>query len=412
MRRYQLFSSVFLLSVFVASCSNVEGSAQAGGSPPISVELQTLQTSTLQDSTEFVGTLEAEQTVELKPQIDGQIEQVLVQPGDRVKVGDPIFILNPAATVPQFESAQAAVAAAISARDNAAQQLRAAESQLASARSQYELARLNSTRYQYLASQGAVDQLTADQYATNQTVQEDAVQSAQEQVTGAKATVHQAEANIRQAQATAAAAQVDVGFKQITAPISGVVGNITLKAGDYVKTGDLLTTVNQNDTFDLQIPVPISRSDELHEGLTVQLFDPVTDKQLSSGRLYFVSPQVDANAQSILTRAQFSNTSNRLRDAQYVKARIIWETKPGVLVPTEAVTTIAGQNFVFVSKRQENNGTSQMMAHQVSVTLGNIQGSDYQVVKGLNPGDQVVVSGVLKLQDGVAIAPQSTSSQP
>lgn len=412
MKLYPFLSTALLLSVLTTSCGKVEESAQASSSPPTPVQLQTLQTSTLQDSTEFVGTLEAQQTVELKPQIDGQIQQILVKPGDRVKQGDPIFILNPAATVPQFESAQAAVTAALYARDNAAQQLRAAEAQLASARSQYDLARVNNTRYQYLANQGAIEQLTADQSATNQSVQADAVRSAEEQVAGARAALNQSDANVRQAQANAAAAEVSVGLKQVTAPISGFMGDITLKTGDYVQTGDLLTTINQNDVFDLQIPIPVSRSKELRQGLTVQLLDPTSEEQLGFGRLYFISSQVDGDAQSILTKARFSNLNGRLRDAQYVKARVIWDTQPGVLVPTEAVTTIAGQNFVFVAQERTIEGKSQTVAHQVPVVLGDIQGANYQVTKGLNPGDQIIVSGVLKLRDGAPIVPQGNTPNP
>lgn len=406
MKHYQLLGTALLLSVLTTACGKGEQSAKASGPPPTPVQLQNLQASTLQDSTEFIGTLEAEQSVELKPQIEGRIDQILVQPGARVNRGDPIFLLNPAQTVPQLNSAQANVNATVAARATAAQQVQVARAQLASAQSQYQLAQTNNNRYQYLAGQGAINQSTAEQYATNVRVQADAVRQAQAQVNASQAALNQAEANVRRAQAEAAAAAVNVEFKRVTAPISGSVGNITLKPGDYVTTGQTLTTINQNNFFDLQIPIPLSRSGQLRPGLAVQLLDPNTGNQLGSGSIYFVSPQTDPNAQSILTRARFPNASGNLRDAQYVRARVIWSTQPGVLVPTEAVTPIAGQNFVFVAQETQANGKSQLVARQVPVTLGNIQGQDYQVVKGLKPGDKVIVSGVLRLRDGAPIAPQ------
>lgn len=410
MKQYPLLSIILLLSTLATGCNQSGGSAKAGGSPPSSVQLQTLQSGTLQDSTDFVGTLEAEQTVQLKPQIDGRIDRILVKPGDRVQQGDPIFLLNLDQTAPQVNSAQANVNATVAARNTIAQQLRVAQSQLTSAQSQYELARVNNDRYQYLVAQGAVGQATGDQFATTLKVQTDAVKQARDQVKAAGAAVEQADANIRRAQADATTAKVSLNFKQVIAPISGAVGDITLKSGDYVTTGQVLTTINQNEAFDLQIPIPISRSSELRTGLSVQLLDPNTEKSLSIGKIYFVASKADPTAQSILARARFANTRGTLRDSQYVKARVIWNTRPGVMVPTTAVTTIGGQNFVFTAADKMDNGKIQTIAHQIPVTLGSIQGQDYQVVKGLKPGDRVIVSGILRLREGTLVMPQVSNA--
>lgn len=412
MKRYHLLGTALLLSLLATACSKPEKSAKASGPPPASVKLQALQTNTLQDSTEFVGTLEAERTVELKPQTDGRIDQILVKPGAQVNQGDLLFLLNPDQSVPQLNSAQANVNAVVAARNSSAQQLQVAQSQLTSAQSQYELAQINNNRSQFLARQGAIPQSQADQSATDLKVRADAVRSARDQVSAAKAAVSQAEANIRKAQSDAAAAEVSVNFRRVVAPISGAIGNITLKVGDYVKTGDSLTTINQNDAFDLQIPIPLSRSGQLRTGLPVQLLDPNTGNLLGSGNIYFVSSQADPNAQSLLTRARFLNTGSKLRNSQYVRARVIWNTMPGILVPVESVTTIGGQSFVFVAKETQANGKSQMVAHQVPVTLGNIQGQNQQVLRGLQPGDTIIVSGILRLRDGAPIAPQAGNGSP
>lgn len=411
MKRYQVIGTALLLSVLATACSKNEKSAKASGPPPSSVQLQTLQTNTLQDSTDYVGTLEAEHTVDLKPQVEGRIQKILVQPGAQVKNGQSIFLLSADTTVPQFISAQATVNANVAARATAVQQLRVDQSQLRSAQSQYELALITDRRYQFLARQGAYAQSQADQSATTLRVDRDAVKTAQEQVKSGQASVNQAQANIRQAQANAAAAEVNVNFKKVIAPISGSVGDITLKVGDYVTTGQTLTTINQNNFFDLQIPVPLSRSSQLRTGLAVQLLDPNTGNQVGSGNIYFVSSQADSNSQSILTRARFPNAGNSLRNAQYVRAKVIWNTKPGVLVPTEAVTPIGGQNFVFVAQQNTTkDGKNQLVARQIPVTLGNIQGQNYQVVSGLKSGDKVIVSGILKLRDGSAIVPQAAKA--
>ncbi len=368
------------------------------------VQWQTLKTSTLQDSTEYVGTLEAEQTVALKPQIDGRIQQILVKPGDRVTHGKPIFILDPGQTAPQLVSAQASLNSAIAARNTATQQLGVSQSQLASAQSQYKLAKINNQRYQYLAKQGAIAQASADQYATALQVQADAIKQAKNQVNASQSGVKQGEANVQKAQADINNAQVSVNYKRVNAPISGSVGNITLKVGDYVSTGQTLTNINQNSVFDLQIPIPLLRSNQLHSGLVVQLLDPTSNHLLNSGKIYFVASQTDPSTQTILTRARFTNANGMLRDAQYVKARVIWHSKPGVLIPVDAVTTIGGNNFVFVAENQAVNGKQQVIAHEVSVTLGAIQGQNYQVIQGLKPDAKVITVGITKLKDGAAVA--------
>jgi RND family efflux transporter MFP subunit len=411
---FKLYFSASMLvtfALFTTSCSNGDPKASAGGPPPSLVQVQTLETGTLQDSIEYVGTLQAEQTVNLKPQTAGQIAEILVRPGDRVAKGQEIFRLTPNQTTSQVSSAEANVNAVIAARITALKQVQAARSQIASAQAQYDLARIDNTRNQSLARQGAVPRATADQTLATLRTQAAALQAARDQFGAAQAGFDQASANVRKAQADAQTARVGLDLTRVAAPINGSVGDITLKVGDYVSTGQTLTTVNQNDSFDLQIPVPIGYSNQLRRGLTVQLLDPSSGKQLSSGNLYFVSAQASSTSQTIQTRARFPNSNGNLRDAQYVRSRIIWKTQPGVLVPTEAVSPIGGQYFVYVATtKTDKEGKKQNVAHQVPVTLGNIQGQNYQVIKGLSAGDQVIVSGVSKLREGAPITPKENNS--
>lgn len=167
-----------------------------------------------------------------------------------------------------------------------------------------------------------------------------------------------------------------------------------------------MTTIDQNSVFDLQVPIPLGHSKQLHPGLTVQLLDPNSNQLLSSGTLYFVASQTDPTAQTIVTRARFSNVNGTLRNAQYVKARIIWQTKPGVLIPVDAITSIGGQNFVFVAQSSAANGNQQTIARELPVTLGPIQGQNYQVLQGLKPGDKAITVGITKVKDRAAIVNQ------
>ena len=117
-------------------------------------------------------------------------------------------------------------------------------------------------------------------------------------------------------------------------------------------------------------------------------------KVLEKTKIDFVSPQVDSALQGILVKAPVHSTSEILRNAQMVKARVIWSTKPMAVVPVLAVTRQGGQSFVFVAQQQNGH----FMAVQTAVTLGDTVGNTYSILSGLNagrPGDRLghAVSG-------------------
>ena len=99
--RHPLLSAVFLAALLLSACGKKEPAATAQGPPPAAVKLQTVSTATLKDSAEFVGTLEAEERVTLKPQIEGRIERILVANGDRVEQGTVIATLSADQTASQ-----------------------------------------------------------------------------------------------------------------------------------------------------------------------------------------------------------------------------------------------------------------------------------------------------------------------
>jgi multidrug efflux pump subunit AcrA (membrane-fusion protein) len=90
-----------------------------------------------------------------------------------------------------------------------------------------------------------------------------------------------------------------------------------------------------------------------------------------------------------------------LRNAQMVKARVIWSTTPMAVVPVLAVTRQGGQTFVFVARQQNGHWSAQ----QTAVTLGDPVGNSYAVLSGLNPGDKVVVSSTQFLVNNMPVVP-------
>lgn len=387
----------------------------------VPVKLQVLQTSAVADSSEFVGRLESMERVDLRPETQGRIAEVLVQPGDRVTQGATILTIQPAQTVPQLEGAQAGVGVAQANRNVTVQQLRTAEKSLEIARSEFasaqasqKLAKTNFDRATFLLGQGAIGQFDYDRARTELEVSSNRAQSAQERVgqaqvaiNQARAVVGQAEAGVRQAQSQVATAEVNVGFKQVTAPISGAIGEIFVKPGDLVSSAQTITNIVQNDALELRMSVPSNRLNQLRRGLTVELIDPNTRKRISTGQVGFISPSVDSSAQSVLVKARFSNSGGKLRNGQFVEARIIWDRGSGLLIPTNAVLQMSGKSFAYVAETNTSTGQTQKVARMRPVTLGDIQQQSYQVLNGLKPGENLIVSGILRLRDGVPIQPES-----
>lgn len=328
-------------------------------------------------------------------------------------------------------------------------QVEAARAEIQARQGELQLAQVNYDRARSLVTQGALPRQELDQRAAQLNNARAAVNVANQQlaaaqkslastqanVTAAQSTVTQAQANIRSAQAGVTQAQANIkaaqagvsqaqagvsqaeanvkgattslGYNQIVAPINGVVGIIPVRVGDFVNTGQQVTTIIQNDAFELQIPVSVQRTPQLKMGLPVQIINPQTNKPAITGSINFISPQIDQSSQTILTKALFQNIKGYLRDQLNVTARIVWNETTGIAIPTESVTRIGNQPFVFVAEEsKDQKGQPQLIVNQRPVQLGPIQGSNFQVTEGLKAGERIAVSNILRLRNGVLITPE------
>ena len=168
----------------------------------------------------------------------------------------------------------------------------------------------------------------------------------------------------------------------------------------------LLTTVDQPGALEAYIYVPADRGSALRLGLPVELLDD-NGAVVATSKITFISPEVDTETQTVLAKSAVENPEAKLRIAQQVRARVIWGTHAGPVIPVLAVTRINGQFFAFLAVN-EGKGT---IARQKLLKVGDTIGNDYVVIDGLKPGDHVIVSGTDFLQDGTPVAEQ-IQSQP
>ena len=334
-------------------------SAQAGGPGGIPVKIEVARSVSIRDTTEYVATLKSRDSAVIMPEVEGRITAIYVHSGERLAPGAPLMQLDPSkqeATVNSQQHSQAAQSA-----------------NLKWLQEQYQ-------RTSALHAAGVVSQQDLDQ---------------------SKSALENAEAQLHSLDAQVEEQQVQLHYYRVVAPADGVVGDIPVRVGDRVTTTTVLTTVDKPGSLEAYIYVPIERSSQLKMGLPVQIVDNA-GKVMAESRISFISPEVDNTTQAVLVKASIANHQDRLRTLQFIRARIVWGTHEGPVVPVLAVSRVGGQYFAFLAEPEGGK----LVAHQQPLQLGDMVGNDYVVIDGIKPGDKIVVSGTQFLVDGVPVIPQ------
>ncbi|MGB3202320.1 MAG: efflux RND transporter periplasmic adaptor subunit, partial [Nodosilinea sp.] len=393
-RSGRALGAALALSLALGACGRSQP-PEAMGPQAVPVQVQVLQPGAFEESSDFVGALQAEQRVELKPQVAGRVTQIFVSSGSAIGQGQPVVQLSPDQAQAEVSAAQAGAQAARFGREAAQAQVAAAQSQVTRTQADVELAVVEFSRTERLVAAGALSKQDLDNARNQLDVARAAQRQAEDNVQTAQSQLQQALSTFEQAQAEVNVSQEDLGFNRVVAPVTGRLGDVSLRVGDFVDVGDTLATITRNSELFLRIQVPSTRANQLRTGVPVELLSPDTGEPLATGSINFVSPEVNEDGQSILVKARFPNEADTLRDGQFVRARLIWSTTATLLVPTVAVTRIAGQSFVFVATDQlQEDGQTQRVATQRPVQLGQLQGNNYQVLDGLQAGDRVIVTNL------------------
>jgi len=326
--------------------------------PGLPVQTFTVTMAPVAQSSEYVATIKSRRSATLQPQVSGSLTQIYVRSGDHVNAGTPLVEIDP-------RQQQAAVAS-----------LRATERQK---KALYDYDAIELDRQRKLFDAGVTSRDVYDQ--------------AQQAFDNAKAD-YEAAVESRRTQ------EQLLAYYTVRAPFDGAVGDIPVHVGDYVTTSTMLTTLDENKDLEAYVYIPTERAAEVRMGLGIDLTDN-NGKLLEKTAVDFISPQVDSTLQGILVKASVRSGPEMLRNAQIVKARVIWSTKPMAVVPVLAVIRQGEQSFVFVMQMQ--NGKP--FAHRAPVVLGDTVGNNYAIVSGLSAGDRVIVTGTQFLADGAPVTP-------
>ena len=338
---------------------------QAATNQPMPVEVERLVPAEVRESNEYLGALISRSSITVYPQVAGYVKSIPLKPGARVEQGEVLLVVDP-----RRESAG----------------LRATQAQQAAAMAQRAYAQQTRKRSEQLLKEGLQSRQDYDQ---------------------AVAQALQAEASARAIEAQVQAQEVQLGFYEVSAPFAGIVGDYPVNVGDFVTQQTALTTLDQSNTLELSVQIPVERASTVRVGTTpVEVLDP-EGRLVVSAPVFFVAPTPNATTQLVEIRSVFENTVG-LRAGQFVRARVVYATREALRVPTAAVTRISSQSFVFVM-RDSDAGT---VAQRAPVSLGLVSGNDYEVTGGLDAGTPVVLSGIQMLRDGQPIQPKAPSRKP
>ncbi|MDZ8225744.1 MULTISPECIES: efflux RND transporter periplasmic adaptor subunit [unclassified Nostoc] len=371
----------------------------------VRVKISTVQSGIIEESSDFIASLKSQRSVILQPKIQGQVTQIFVKSGDPVAQGATILQVD--STSQAGVSGSNAVAQGFLVQlENARATLKSLEAQRPSYVANVQFYQQNYEKFVALAQEGAVSRQTRNQFAdrlanakTNLDAIDSRIQAQRANILQAERTLQQANVNIPQ--------QGNIQSDKITAPFSGTVGKIAVKVGDLVNTSTQLVNIAQNRPLEVNISVPLQQGPQLRKGMPVEVMNTQGQK-LGRSRVFFIAPTASNETQGILIKALFDNPNGQLHADQLVRARVFWNQRPGILIPTTAMTRVGGDTFVYVVETETSpQGVSQQVARQRRVKLGEIKDNNYQVIEGLQPEDKVIISGLLNLRDGVAIVPET-----
>ena len=337
-------ASLFAL-LLLAACNKAKSAGPGGGGPPpMPVEVSVAQRDTVVDAIAATGQIEAIQAIDLRPEVEGRIVDLLVREGQEVEKGTPLFKVDDA-------------------------ELRA---QVARATADRDLARQALERTKQLVAQNA----------------------------SSAADLEKAEATARGAEAQLELLQIRLDRSVVRAPFAGVVGRRYVSLGDYVNTNTKLTAVHTVNPQYAVLDVPERYADQLKRGQLVSFQVAALPGRNFSGEVIFVDPTVELPARTILIKAIVPNPRRELASGMFIEARLATSIRPNaVVVPEDAILPLQGATFVWVVKEGK--------ADRRQVTLGVRTAGWAEILGGgVEAGDQVVVGGIERLFPGATVMAQ------
>ncbi len=335
-----LTAAAVALSVLLLTACN---KGDAGGPPPdmaMPVIIQQPVLMPVEETLSAVGTVEANERVEIQPEVSGLVESILFKEGDRVRQNQRLFALN-------SRSEAAAVA---------------------QAEAEAQLARSNLERAKTLIGTKAISQQELDLLESLLAVKEAALNAAQQ----------------------------ELSERFIEAPFDGQVGPRMVSPGQYVNAGTSLVTLVDDVTVKVRFRIPERQLSLIKTGQTGRLTVAAWPDQVFVGTVDLIDPVVDPATRTTEIRMRVPNPDLRLQPGMFARVSVVVETREQSLVVPEAALIPSLENFsIYVVK----DGVATLTPVKLGVRLP----GQVEILSGLEPSSQFVGSGVQKIVDGMKV---------
>lgn len=316
--------------------------------PPMPVDVDIARLDSVVDAVGATGRIEAVQSVELRPDEEGRVVELLFREGQVVSAGTPLLRID-------------------------ADLLRARAEQSTADR---DLARQQLERVRRLRAENAAS----------------------------PADLERVEAAARRADAALTVLELQIERTTVRAPFAGAVGQRFVSVGDYVTTGTRLLTLQTVDPQRVVIEVPERYAGRLRRDQTVDFTVAAEPERTFEARVDFIDPVVQPANRMIVVKASAPNSDGTLKAGMFIEARLAIATRVGaVVVPEDAVQPLRTANVVWA--------VVDGLASRRVVNLGTRSRGVVEIVSGVEAGEQVVVGGLERMAEGMPVAPRHRGSE-
>lgn len=345
--------------------------AKGGRGAPLTVKAVRAVTKPMPVMIEAVGTVEPEQSVQVRAQVSGVLQNIAFKEGDKVKAGQLLFQIDPRTFQSQYNQAIAALA-----RD----------------RAQLENARAQQQRLEPLLKREFITQQEYDVA-----------------VTSAKSL----EATVQSGQAMVEQAKIQLDYSRIVAPISGRTGQLAVRAGNLVSAsggGVPLVTINSTDPILVGFSIPERQLEDIRryqneKDMRIEILPDRAGGAVATGKLVFVDNTVTPQTGTVLLKTRVENTKELIWPGQFVNVRVVLTIEPeAVVVPEVAVQPGQDGPFVYLVGAEDK---VEIRPVKVSRQLG----SEIVIASGIAAGDQVITEIPQALRPGATVRVDNSAAE-
>ncbi|MCV6590468.1 MAG: efflux RND transporter periplasmic adaptor subunit [Marinobacterium sp.] len=313
--------------------------------PPrgLPAEVITVKARNLNTEVQAIGSLRANERIQLRPEQSGRINAILFEEGQLVRKGTPLFRLDGAIYQAELKEAQA---------------------------------RVHLSEIAYRRADSLLKKRVGSEQERDSTL-----------------------AQLQVDQARQALAQTRLDKMQVVAPFSGRTGLRLVSPGDYVTAGQDMVELTDLSSLKVDFRVPEIYLPAIRTGQTLKIELDTFPGQVFEGSVYAIAPGADSRAHNIELRARIANPDGKLRPGLFARIQLILASNANsILIPEQAI--IPDNGAFFVQRVKEGN-----VIEKVQVQLGQRRPGEVEVRSGLNTGDVLVIAGQLKLRPGMPVTP-------